>query len=50
MLADPSDQVEGLLERLRGPDAGYVASLVAAAALHRPVLAETGPVVAAVRP
>ena len=50
MLADPSDQVEGLLERLRGPDAGYVASLVAAAALHRPVLIETGPVVAAVRP
>lgn len=50
MLADPSDQVEGLLERLRGPDAGYMASLVAAAALHRPVLVETGPVVDAVRP
>jgi hypothetical protein len=50
MLADPSDQVEGLLERLRGPDAGYIAGLVAAAALHRPVLIETGPATAAVRP
>lgn len=50
MLADPSDQVEGLLERLRGPHAGFIAGLVAAAALHRPVLAEAGPVAAAVRP
>jgi hypothetical protein len=50
MLADPSDQVEGLLERLRGPDAGFIAGLVAAADLHRPVLVEARPVVAAVRP
>lgn len=50
MLADPSDQVEGLLERLRGPDAGYVAGLAAAADLHRPVLIDTRPVTAAVRP
>lgn len=50
MLADPSDQVEGLLERLRGPDAGFVADLAAAAELHRPVLVDAGPVAAAVRP
>ncbi len=50
MLADPSDQVEGFLERLRGPDAYFIAGLVAAAALDRPVLLDAGPVAAAVRP
>lgn len=50
MLADPSDQVEGLLERLRGPDAGFVAGLIAAAALHRPVLADARLLARAVRP
>lgn len=50
MLAAPSDQVEGLLERLRGPDAGFVAGLAAASALHRPVLIDAAPVAAAVRP
>lgn len=49
MLADPCDHVEGLLERLRGPDAAYFAALAMAASLHRPVLAEAGPVAAAVR-
>lgn len=50
MLADPTDQVDGLLERLRGPDASFVAGLIAAAAVDRPVLAEAGPIAAAVHP
>ncbi|MBO0776368.1 MAG: hypothetical protein J2P34_08625 [Actinobacteria bacterium] len=50
LLADPTDQLDGLLERLRGPDAGFIAGLVDAAALDRPVLVEAGPAAAAVRP
>lgn len=50
MLADPCDHVEGLLERLRGPDAAYLASLALSASLHRPVLVDAVPVTAAVRP
>jgi hypothetical protein len=50
MLADPSDHVEGLLERLRGPHAAYVADLAIAAALHRPALIDAAPAAAAVRP
>lgn len=51
MLTDPRlGEVEGILERLRGPDAGLVADLAARADLHRAVVVDVESARAVVRP